>query len=260
MIIGTPLPVNAFVRGYDPDNLPSRLNALEGRIDYKLSPWQQWDKWSNHPAFAFRPLRLGSGEWHINSSLVVDTPGVQVVGEGIKTVMKSTGPSTLLTISADSVAVIGVRFVLNESAFSGPLLSITGNDVLIANCMFESTFADNAIVANLADRLRIENCYFLPAARDDVMSITDSDDVIINGNRIVYPLGPANHSVNLIASTMPPTDVNRRCNGALISGNHFGSVSVRYNSNGAHNVGDPAALPLGEYARLNNAVLPFTAY
>jgi len=252
MNISTPFPVNTFLRGYNSDDVPARVNDIEQRFDYKFMPWQQWDRWINHPAFASRPMRLGPGEWHVADTLVIDTPGVTVIGDPASSIMKSTSSSDILTISADNVAIIGVQFVLDEPPISGAALNITGNDVIISNCFFNGRGVSKVINTNISDRLKIEHCYIL-GGTGDIIYVLDSDDVMIMNNRIINDRG--GEAINL-ASTVKGA-VATRCNHALVSGNHIGPTRISYNDNGSNNVGDPAVT---NHAMLNNHAATFNAY
>jgi hypothetical protein len=230
------LPQRRHAGGLSKGNVPERLDAIEKKFRWRLNAREDFAAWSSHPHFAESPVLLDVGQWSIHNNITISKSNIHISGFGYHTVIKAgtTNADGILTISGDNVIIENVRF-WKENALDALMLHITGNSVTIRNCWFDGNANTNCILANVADKLTVDSCYFNGGTRD-IIYVLDSDESVISNNRVVPPAGFGGIAIHL-ASTNTAVAADR-CNDAIVSNNHVGAHVIRYNNTGLHVIAD----------------------
>jgi hypothetical protein len=213
-----------------------RIAQLERGRRRVFTPKDQVDTWISHPHFREAPILLDYGRWDVHSPLLMSADNTHLIGSGYHSVIRmgSANQTFAMNISGNGVVIENVRFV-RDIAPTVYLLQITGEDVTIRNCWFESSGASGCILANVADRLTIDSCIVSGGARD-MIYVLDSDESVITDNRLIPPAGYGAFAINLDSTNTAVAA--QRCNDAIVANNHIGAHAIRYNNTGVHLIAD----------------------
>ena len=193
---------------------------------FHLTPIYQPDKWQHKARYGNAPMFLSSGEWTVHGRMTLSKESLKMTGEGYHTVFKASSSNSegIFHITANAVGIKNVQFNMNGRPGKAIEIADSVASVSIQNCVFVGLTNAYGIFGDNADRVTIENCYFAGGA-NDVIYVLDSNEVAIRNNRIIPGSGV---EINL-ASTTAGT-VSQQSNFGIVSGNHVGVGSIRYNT------------------------------
>lgn len=193
---------------------------------FHLTPNYQPDRWQHKARYGNAPMYLAAGEWTVHGQMTLSVASLKMTGQGYYTKFKASKSNTagIFKITANAVGIKNVQFDMNGQ--SGKAIEIADSvaSVIIQNCIFTNLTNAYGIFGDNADRVTIDNCYFVGGA-NDVIYVLDSNEVMIRNNRIIPGSGV---EINLDSTT--PGTVGAQSNFGIVLGNHVGAGSIRYNT------------------------------